>query len=536
MASLRPAGGLIASVLAGAPVAFAGSGRVLYDNGPPDGVGGVSNATVNVFGARRTLLDDFVIPDGETWVITGFRWEHIWNTLPPGSGSGFEILFRIDENETPGEEITPLANIRSYTEVATGVTYFSRAGAESWVTFEPIVLTGGTYWFEATIVGPENNFWLEHTQVNNTEFWVNYDDLGGLQSGVDIFGVASDLNFRILGLVACTIFEILPPEAFTVVVGDLVSGDLGDLLESDDERVVIRNHPPASILAPAIEVEFAGTSPAGSEIILTFRLEALSTAVPRTVPQRIDLFNFETDQWDQLDLRFATGEDSVAEVVVSDDAGRYVEEGTGRVAARVRWMNPGTVINAGWRSEIDQAVWEITPDCNENGVPDCDDIVEGTSFDCNANDIPDECETDCNGNGRADECDIDDGTSEDCNSNGIPDECEADCNGNGNPDDCDIDEGESEDCNLNGVPDECDIASGDSSDVNGNGVPDECECIADVTGNGQVDFADLLDVISAWGECEDCREDINHDGVVDLQDVLIVLTNWGPCDAGGPPV
>ncbi len=86
MASLRPAGGLIASVLAGAPVAFAGSGRVLYDNGPPDGVGGVSNATVNVFGARRTLLDDFVIPGGETWVINGFRWEHIWNTLPPGSG------------------------------------------------------------------------------------------------------------------------------------------------------------------------------------------------------------------------------------------------------------------------------------------------------------------------------------------------------------------------------------------------------------------------------------------------------------------
>ncbi len=151
MAILRPAGGLIASVLAAAPVALAGSGRVLYDNGS-DHCCGHSNATVNVFGSRRTLLDDFVIPGGETWVINGFRWEHIWNTLPPGSGSDLEILFRIDENETPGEEITPLATIRSYSEVGTGVNYFSRPGAESWVTFEPIVLTGGTYWFEATIV------------------------------------------------------------------------------------------------------------------------------------------------------------------------------------------------------------------------------------------------------------------------------------------------------------------------------------------------------------------------------------------------
>ncbi len=63
-------------------------------------------------------------------------------------------------------------------------------------------------------------------------------------------------------------------------------------------------------------------------------------------------------------------------------------------------------------------------------------------------------------------------------------------------------------------------------------MPDECECIADVTGNGQVDFADLLDVISAWGECGGCPEDINRDGMVDLQDVLIVLTSWGPCGAG----
>ena len=37
---------------------------VLYDNGPVNGVNGYSNATSGVFGFRRSLLDDFVVPDG----------------------------------------------------------------------------------------------------------------------------------------------------------------------------------------------------------------------------------------------------------------------------------------------------------------------------------------------------------------------------------------------------------------------------------------------------------------------------------------
>ncbi|MDY7109553.1 MAG: C1 family peptidase [Planctomycetota bacterium] len=50
-----------------------------------------------------------------------------------------------------------------------------------------------------------------------------------------------------------------------------------------------------------------------------------------------------------------------------------------------------------------------------------------------------------------------------------------DCNGNGVPDDEDIANGTSMDCNENGRPDECDLLYGTSPDINGNGVPDECE-------------------------------------------------------------
>jgi len=50
-------------------------------------------------------------------------------------------------------------------------------------------------------------------------------------------------------------------------------------------------------------------------------------------------------------------------------------------------------------------------DCNQNGVPDPQDISAGTSADCNHNHLPDEC-------------DIASGRSQDCGPNGIPDECE----------------------------------------------------------------------------------------------------------------
>lgn len=62
--------------------------------------------------------------------------------------------------------------------------------------------------------------------------------------------------------------------------------------------------------------------------------------------------------------------------------------------------------------------YNFAPDCNDNDVPDNEDIENGTSEDCNNNGIPDECE-------------------EDCDEDGIPDDCEPDCNNNGIPDDCD---------------------------------------------------------------------------------------------------
>ncbi len=98
------------------------------------------------------------------------------------------------------------------------------------------------------------------------------------------------------------------------------------------------------------------------------------------------------------------------------------------------------------------AVWKNHRvfDCNQNGLPDADDIANGTSLDCNANGIPDEC-------------DIANGTEQDCDGNGLLDSCE-------------IAAGTAEDCDADGTLDSCEIAADSSLDLDQNGVLDSCQC------------------------------------------------------------
>jgi len=186
------------------------------------------------------------------------------------------------------------------------------------------------------------------------------------------------------------------------------------------------------------------------------------------------------------------------------------------VAALTETTLTGGVVNAG------AAVW----DCNNNGIPDEQDIAVGDSDDCNNNLLPDECEPDCNANQVADECDITSGSSLDCSGNGIPDECEPDCNTNDVPDSCDIADGTSGDCDGdgNGIPDECepdcnenDIA--DSCDIvrglpdcNRNRIPDICEPGGgtDCNGNDNPDVCDIFLALAA---------DCNRNAVPDECDV-----------------
>ena len=50
-----------------------------------------------------------------------------------------------------------------------------------------------------------------------------------------------------------------------------------------------------------------------------------------------------------------------------------------------------------------------------------------------------------------------------------------------------------------------------------------------VAGDGNINAADLLIVLNAWGSCDQCVGDINGDGLVNVADLLLVIQGWGAC-------
>ena len=53
--------------------------------------------------------------------------------------------------------------------------------------------------------------------------------------------------------------------------------------------------------------------------------------------------------------------------------------------------------------------------------------------------------------------------------------------------------------------------------------------LGDITGDGAVGFADLLQLLNTWGPCPPpdlCATDLNCDGVIGFADLLLLLANW----------
>jgi len=69
---------------------------------------------------------------------------------------------------------------------------------------------------------------------------------------------------------------------------------------------------------------------------------------------------------------------------------------------------------------------------------------------------------------------------------------------------------------------------GDTSSITHNAAVPDCAvaCTGDVDGNGAVNVADLLVIVSLWGS-DDPQGDVTGDGIVDIIDLLAVMADWG---------
>jgi len=266
----------------------------LYDNGDPDGSNGLSNATAGVFGARRALVDDFVIPPSQSWDVDSLSWSHVWvGGQTPPFGTSAEVLLRTDAGGAPGPVSAVATNV-AYTEIATGEVYFSRPEAFSTATFDPWTLTSGTHWLEGLVVGNDNDYWLVKEDVVGAECWLNYDDFGGLRPASSVFGQTVDLSFK-LGGVTTTIGTkyCTPLPNSTGVEGEITAR--GSLLVVDNNVQLASCNLPKDQFGYYLNGLVAANVPTGNGILCIggaigrFRKQVASTGTAGLIVTQIDL-------------------------------------------------------------------------------------------------------------------------------------------------------------------------------------------------------------------------------------------------------
>jgi hypothetical protein len=150
--------------------------------------------------------------------------------------------------------------------------------------------------------------------------------------------------------------EIVLPDDYTIVHGLLVSGGLEDLFYSDDDRLVVTH---SGFWPPWIEVEVEGTAPSSSPSVLRFTFEGHVGS--SNVDQRISMFNYDTQDWEEVDHRFASTSDETIDVVISDNPSRFIDPNTLEMKTQMKWMGTGFTSLYGWNAEIDQTIWTIAP-------------------------------------------------------------------------------------------------------------------------------------------------------------------------------
>lgn len=146
------------------------------------------------------------------------------------------------------------------------------------------------------------------------------------------------------------------PSSFQILMGTLVSGGLADLLNSDDQRLVVRRNIFASVTSSPIEISVTGTSPTSNPSTFKIHLEAQASVGGLT--QKIELWDYVAGAFVQVDARSASSTDTIAEVSATNPS-RFVNSSNKEIKAKFSWRFTSFGSSNPWTASLDQADWII---------------------------------------------------------------------------------------------------------------------------------------------------------------------------------
>ncbi len=143
------------------------------------------------------------------------------------------------------------------------------------------------------------------------------------------------------------------PTSYNVHQGLNFGGNLGSLLNSDDNKVYVLCDEFDSVG----EIQFNSTLPAGTVSQLKFKHEG--SASRNDLSQFVRMFNYSTNAYTNVSIQNSTIVDSVVEGTITTGAASYVS-GTREVKSRVFWVPQADISNVdGWTQTCDQAIWTV---------------------------------------------------------------------------------------------------------------------------------------------------------------------------------
>ncbi|MEM7453858.1 MAG: hypothetical protein AAF456_05825 [Planctomycetota bacterium] len=187
--------------------------------------------------------------------------------------------------------------------------------------------------------------------VNNLEHFY----LPHLSPGTYTLRITSDTN-QDFGLAwrADPLDEIVA-DSYLVTRGTYSSGDTSDLADSDNQDLSVQRNNLDVI--SRVFVEFKTTAPTETPTNLDLTFES-SVFARSTVVQSIDLYDYDLDEWVEIDSRNATRfSDSKFTVSASGDVSRFVQPGTSCVEARVRYQSLSN--RQQFTANMDHIFWSI---------------------------------------------------------------------------------------------------------------------------------------------------------------------------------
>jgi len=147
------------------------------------------------------------------------------------------------------------------------------------------------------------------------------------------------------------------PDDYNIIIGSYVAGNLESLVYSDNSYLIFKN--PG--VTQQIQLILYGEATYDCPLTLTFKLEAhVSTQI--TIEQTIELFNYDTGLYEEIDNRVIPNYDIVVEEVITENPSRFIHSSTLNMKARITYILTSPRIPSMpfyWTANLDQAKWIV---------------------------------------------------------------------------------------------------------------------------------------------------------------------------------